>query len=337
MTPNLPSPSNRVRAIGLLSGGLDSLLAARVVLDQGIEVLAVSFESPFFTAARARVAAAAAGVPLRIVDFTPDILELVDHPRHGFGQGLNPCIDCHARMLCRADEIRRAEGYDFIFTGEVLNQRPMSQTNRTLKIVARDGGVEDVLVRPLSARVLPETEVERRGLIDRSRLLGLEGRSRRGHTEVAARMGITTLPTVSGGCCLAEPNFANRLRELRKHGSAQDLDAIRLLFHGRHFRLGEDVKLVVGRDEEDNAALEKLPLRGYVWLHATEGNGPTCLLSATANEAELTLAAAICAHYVKAAAHGPIRITVRMPDGSRHEEITTGPVDQAVFEARRIL
>jgi tRNA-uridine 2-sulfurtransferase len=154
---------------------------------------------------------------------------------------------------------------------------------------------------------------------------------------VAARFGITVLPTVTGGCCLAEPNFANRLRELRKHGAARDLDAIRLLFHGRHFRLSEDVKLVVGRDEGDNAALEKLSPRGYLWLHATEGNGPTCLLNATANEAEVALAASICAHYVKAAAHGPIRVTVRLPDGSRHEEITTGPVDQALFEARRIL
>ncbi len=337
MTPNPPSPPKRVRAIGLLSGGLDSLLAARVVQEQGIEVMALSFESPFFTAARARVAAAAAGVPLRIVDFTPDILGIVDHPRHGFGQGLNPCIDCHARMLQRADEIRRAEGFDFIFTGEVLNQRPMSQTNRTLKIVAKEGGVEEVLVRPLSAQVLPETEVERRGLIDRSRLLGIQGRSRRGHRAVAARFGITALPNVTGGCCLAEPNFANRLRELRKHGGARDLDAIRLLFHGRHFRLTEEIKLVVGRDQEDNAGIEKLNPRGYLWLHATEGNGPTCLLTATANDGEIALAASICAHYVKASAHGPIRVTVRLPDGSRHEERTTGPVDPALFKAMRIL
>ncbi len=337
MNVHPPSQPHRVRAIGLLSGGADSLLAARVVQDQGIEVLALCFESPFFSAARARTAAAAAGIPLRVVDFTPDILELVDHPPHGFGKGLNPCIDCHARMLHRADEIRRAEGYDFIFTGEVLNQRPMSQTNRTLKIVARDGGVEAVLVRPLSARVLPETEVERRGLIDRSRLLSLEGRSRRGHQAVAARFGITKLPSVAGGCHLTEPNFASRLRELRKHGGALDPDAIRLLFHGRHFRLSEDVKLIVGRDKEDNADLEKLAPRGYLWLHASEGNGPTCLLNATANEAEVKLATSICAHYIKAAAHQPIRITMRMPNGSRHEELIAGPLDQAVLQAIRIL
>jgi tRNA-specific 2-thiouridylase len=336
MTPDQPSRPP-IRAIGLISGGLDSLLAAHVVRDQGVEVLGLSFESPFFGSARAKVAAQAAGIPLRIVNFTSDILGLVEHPKHGFGQGLNPCIDCHARMLRRANEIRIAEGYDFLFTGEVLNQRPMSQTSRTLRIVAREAGVEDVLVRPLSARTLPESEVEKRGWLDRSRLLAIQGRSRRGHREVAARFGLTDLPKVSAGCCLAEPNFSRRLRELRKSGGIQDLDAVNLLFHGRHFRLNEDVKLIVGRNEEDNNDLEKLQPRGYLFLHATVENGPVCLLSATANEKETALAAAICARYVKAAAHGPVRFTLRMPDGSRHEELVASPVAQSEFEARRIL
>jgi hypothetical protein len=335
MTPE--PPTRPIRAIGLLSGGLDSLLAARVVRDQGVEVLGLSFESPFFGSARAKVAAAAAGIPLRIVDFTPDIIELVEHPKHGFGQGLNPCIDCHARMLRRANEIRIAEGYDFLFTGEVLNQRPMSQTSRTLRIVAREAGVEDVLVRPLSAQTLPESEVEKRGWLDRSRLLNIQGRSRRGHRAVADRFGLTELPKVSGGCCLAEPNFSNRLRDLRLHGTLHDLDAVRLLFHGRHFRLNDDVKLIVGRDQGDNEGIEKLSPRGYLCIHATEGNGPTCLLSATANEEELALACAIVARYIKASAQGPVRLTVRMPDGSRHEEMTASPVDEAEFQSRRIL
>ena len=336
MTAEPPAPSRRVRAIGLLSGGLDSMLAARVVSEQGVEVLALAFESPFFGAARARTAAAAAGVPLRVVDFTADILELVDHPRHGFGQGLNPCIDCHARMLKRADEIRRAEGYDFLFTGEVVNQRPMSQTPRALRIVAREAGVEDVLVRPLSARILPETEVERCGWLDRSRLLAIEGRSRRNHREVAARFGITHIPAVGGGCCLSEPNFSRRLKELRGQDGARDLDAIRLLFHGRHFRITDDIKLIVGRDQEDNAGLEKLSPRGYLWLHASEGNGPTCLLNASAREEETALAASICAYYIKPAAPGPVRITVRMPDGSRHEELAVPRAEAAAVEARLI-
>ncbi len=335
--PEAANPSRPVRAIGLISGGLDSLLAVRVVREQGIAVLAVSFESPFFHADRARRAADAAGVPLRVVDFTRDILELIDHPRHGFGQGLNPCIDCHARMLRRADEIRRAEGYDFLFTGEVLDQRPMSQTNRTLKLVAQEGGVEEVLVRPLSAQVLPESAVERRGWIDRARLLGLRGRSRRGHREVAARYGITDLPAVAGGCCLAEPNFAARLRELRRHGESGDLDAIRLLFHGRHFRLSPEIKFIVGRDEADNAALERLRPRGYLLLHAAEGNGPTCLLQATANDRELAEAAAILARYLKAAARGPVRIAVRMPDESREEALTASPMPDDLFQRKRIL
>jgi hypothetical protein len=335
MTPG--TPEQPVRAIGLLSGGLDSLLAARLVRDQGVEVLALAFESPFFTAARARKAASLAGVPLRIVDFTRDILDLIEHPRHGFGAGLNPCIDCHARMLRRADEIRKAEGFDFLFTGEILNQRPMSQTHRALKIVAAEAGVEEVLVRPLSALVLPETPVEKRGLLDRSRLLGLNGRTRKGHREVIARFGITEVPTVSGGCCLAEPNFSRRLRDVRLHEGVHDLDAVRLLFYGRHFRLGDAVKLVVGRDQADNDALEQFSPRGYLWIHATEGNGPTCLLNATADDEELALACSIVAYYIKASANGPVRLTVRMPDGSRHEERLASPVDDAEFQARRVI
>jgi tRNA-specific 2-thiouridylase len=333
MTPE--TTTRPVRAIGLLSGGLDSLLAARLVRDQGIEVLGLSFESPFFSAARARVAAAAAGIPLRVIDFTLDIADLIDHPRHGFGAGLNPCIDCHARMLLRANALREAEGYDFLFTGEILNQRPMSQTHRALKLVAAEGGVEDVLVRPLCALALPESPVEKRGLIDRARLLALNGRSRKGHREVAARFGITAIPAVSGGCCLAEPNFARRLRDLRAHESVHDLAAVKLLFHGRHFRLGDDVKLIVGRDQADNEALEALNPRGYLWIQAAVGNGPTCLLNATASEEELALACAIAARYVKAA--GPVRLTVRMPDGSRHEEVTAAAVDEAEFLARRVV
>ena len=330
-------PSSRpLRALGLLSGGLDSLLAARLIRDQGVEVQGLAFESSFFTAERARRAAAAAGVPLRVVDFTRDILELVDHPPHGFGAGLNPCIDCHARMFRRAGEILRAEGFDFLFTGEILNQRPMSQTRRALDLIAREAGVEDVLVRPLSALRLPESEVEKRGLLDRARLLGLEGRSRRDHRELAARFGLNELPAVSGGCCLAEPNFARRLRDLRAHEGVADLDAVKLLFRGRHFRLAADIKLIVGRDQADNEALEALNPRGYLWIQAAEGNGPTAFLHAAATDDELDLACALTAHYVKAGAQGPVRFTVRTPDGARDEERTVARNDRSELLARLI-
>jgi tRNA-specific 2-thiouridylase len=154
---------------------------------------------------------------------------------------------------------------------------------------------------------------------------------------VAARFGITEIPAVSGGCCLAEPNFSRRLRDLRLHEGVHDLDAVKLLFHGRHFRLNDGIKFIIGRDEADNTALENLRPHGYLWIHATEGNGPTCLLNATANAEELALACSIAARYVKASAQGPVRFTVRMPNASRHEELTASPVDEAEFLARRII
>lgn len=331
-----PPPTPPVRAIGLMSGGLDSLLAASLVRDQGVLVLGMAFESPFFSADRARAAAAAIDIPLQVVDFTPDILELLAHPPHGFGSGLNPCIDCHARMLRRADERRVAAGYDFLFTGELLNQRPMSQTRRSLDLVAREAGVAERLVRPLSAQRLPETEVERRGWLDRSRLLGLEGRSRRAHLELAARFGIRDIPPVAGGCCLAEPNFANRLRDLRCHGRLQDLEAVRLLFHGRHFRLGPTVKLVIGRNEADNAALLRLRPRTCFLLRPAEGNGPTALLDGAADAVQQAEAASLVARYLKAGRTGSARLAIAPPDGGAETLVTAAPMDEPRLLARAI-
>lgn len=286
-----------VRALVLMSGGLDSRLAACVLRAQGIAVTGVCFVSPFFEATKAREAAESLGLPLIVEDFTDDIIALVEHPKHGFGSHMNPCIDCHTAMLRRAGRIMERDGYRFLATGEVLNQRPMSQTRRNLEAVAAESGYPDSIVRPLSAQLLPETEPERRGWVDRSRLLALEGRSRKPQFALAAQYGLKDWPAAAGGCKLTEPNFAGRLRELKRHEGLRDLEAIQRLKMGRHFRLGPAVRLIVGRDAADDEALERAVRPEDIVLGPVDVPGPTALLTGTATEAEIACAAGICARY----------------------------------------
>lgn len=304
------------RALVLMSGGLDSRLAVCVLRDQGIEVTGLSFTSPFFGSANAEQAAGLLGVPLIVEDFTGDIVSLVEHPPHGFGSYMNPCIDCHTAMLRRAGRIMERDGFQLVATGEVLNQRPMSQNRRSLEIVARGSGCGDRVLRPLSAKLLPETEPERLGWVDRERLLALEGRSRRPQFALAERFGLKDWPEAAGGCKLTEPNFSGRLRDLRKHEGLKDIDAIRLLKLGRHFRLGPSVRAVIGRDAQDNAALEQAATDAYVVLQPVDVPGPTALIAAGAGEADVLRAAGIAARYCHAG-HDPVEFEIAGPSGKR--------------------
>ena len=318
----------QVRALSLLSGGLDSQLALCVLREQGVEVHGVSFDSPFFNIEPARAAAARLGVPLHVVDFTADIVELLRHPAHGFGRCMNPCIDCHGRMLRRAGELMARMGFDFLATGEVLNERPMSQNLRSLRVVAELSGCPELVVRPLSARLLPETRPEREGWLERGRLLALEGRSRKPQFDLALRYGIGEYPTPAGGCRLTEPNFSARLRELKQHEGLDDVRALRLLRLGRHFRLAPRVKLIVGRDAADNAALEALarPDDVVLWLESVPG--PAALLGPAADEALVATSAAICARYSDAPRGLPVEVCVRTGEGERRVSATAmAPAD----------
>ncbi len=260
------------RAIGLLSGGLDSMLAVRVLREQGVEVLALAFTTPFFDAARSERAAAQLGVPLRVKDITEAHLEVVLHPRYGWGSGLNPCIDCHALMLRVAGRMMEEEGFDFIFTGEVLGQRPMSQNRGSLNLVARLSGYPDHVLRPLSARLLEETKPEREGRVDRQRLLGLSGRGRKPQMELARHYGITDYPTPAGGCLLTDPIFSRRLKGLLAERGGLPPRLIELLKVGRQLRLDPHTRVIVGRRQEENERLHALfrPEEGD-WLLTAEG------------------------------------------------------------------
>ncbi|MFH1090308.1 MAG: tRNA 4-thiouridine(8) synthase ThiI [Pseudomonadota bacterium] len=287
---------------GIFSGGLDSLLSARVLADQGVEVRLLTFVTPFFGAEKALISGQALGLAPKIIDITPDHLQMLPHPKHGFGRFMNPCIDCHALMFRRAGEIMQQEGGDFLFSGEVLGQRPKSQNPRALTIVARESGFGDYILRPLSAVLLPPTRIELHGLVDRSKLLDLSGRSRKRQMALAEKFGLSEYPTPAGGCLLTDPIFSRRLAELLAHSPRLEAREVELLKWGRHFRLPHGHKLVVGRNQPENDILEQLSQPGDLVLKAADFPGPSVVFSPAGQDGQglrpdLDLAASITLSY----------------------------------------
>ncbi len=315
--------NRRIKALALLSGGLDSRLAVCVLKEQGIEVQGIVFESPFFGSEAAVAASQQLDVPLHIADFTGDIISLLDKPKHGFGSNMNPCVDCHARMLKRAGDMLAEFGCRFLATGEVLNERPMSQNRAMLALVARESGYGDMVVRPLSAGLLPETKAEKEGCVDRSRLLSLHGRSRKPQMELAQRYGLADFPTPAGGCRLTEPNFCRRLKDLKEHEGLNDTRLIHLLRVGRHFRLAGNVRLIVGRNESDNAALEQDVASGGLVMRVEGVPGPTAVLPLAADEETVRKGAAICARYSDSGPGRPVRVMIESAGGKKVIEVVS--------------
>lgn len=287
----------KAKALSLLSGGLDSILAVRVILDQEIEVTGISFVTPFFNASRSQRASQLLGIPLVVIDFTEEHLAMLAGPRYGYGKNMNPCIDCHALMLRKAGQRMEEMGLDFLFTGEVLGQRPMSQTRQSLSIVARLSGYEDLILRPLSAKLLPETKPEREGRVDRSRLLDIQGRGRKRQIAMAVEYGIREYSTPAGGCLLTDPVFSRRLKDLFAHAGSFPLRDVELLKTGRHFRLGPRTKLIVGRNQGENRVIQDLAEPEETLLRIRSFPGPLVLLTGEKDEETLRFAAAICARY----------------------------------------
>ncbi len=285
------------RGIALFSGGLDSILAALLVREQGVEVEALTFETPFFSAAKARAGARAASLPLTVRDITAEHLEMLKNPRYGYGRNMNPCIDCHALMLRIAGRMMEETGADFILTGEVLGQRPMSQNKQSLHVVAKHSGYEEYIVRPLSALLLPETKPEREGKLDRTRLLALQGRGRKAQMELADRYGVHDYPAPAGGCLLTDPIFSRRLRDLFHHAPDFRTRDIELLKHGRHFRIDGQHKVIVGRRRPDNEAIERLTEDGDAVLRTAQFPGPYTLVPYGGHEETRRVAASLCALY----------------------------------------
>lgn len=268
---------DKIKAVVLLSGGLDSILAVKLIQEQGIEVRGVNFKTPFFGLNKTLAVIKNLDLDLEIVDITQEVLEILRNPKHGFGKNMNPCIDCHALMFKKAGEYMNKIGASFILSGEVLGERPMSQNRNSLNIIERESGFEGRILRPLSALLLAESIPEKEGLVDRSRLLDISGRSRKKQMELAAKMGIDDYPSPAGGCKLTEPAFSKRLRDLFTQGSFS-LEDIELLKLGRHFRLSRNIKLVVGRNKEENEQLLNFFQDEDFLFKAKSLKGPVSLL-----------------------------------------------------------
>ncbi|MEW6665887.1 MAG: tRNA 4-thiouridine(8) synthase ThiI [Thermodesulfobacteriota bacterium] len=267
-----------MKALAVFSGGLDSMLAAELVRAQDIEVLGLFFETPFFTSLRPLKSAAAIHLPLKVIDITGIHLEMVKNPRHGYGSRMNPCIDCHALMLAEAGKRLEQEGARFLITGEVLGQRPMSQNRGALTVVARESGFEGLILRPLSARLLPATVPEQSGWVKREELMAFSGRSRKPQMRLAEVFGIRDYPSPAGGCLLTDVTFSRRLKDLLSSQSTLEVRELELLKVGRHFRTGPGTKVVVGRNQEENEAICMLAKEGDLLLRTVTVPGPTVLV-----------------------------------------------------------
>jgi len=267
----------KIKVLLLLSGGLDSILAVRLLQKQGIEVTGISFVSYFFNEKAAQEAAAKLGINLKVVDFSDEHLALVKNPKYGYGKAANPCIDCHALMLKKAKEIIEKEKFTLVATGEVLGERPLSQNRRALDLVEKESGLKGYLLRPLSAKLLPPTVPEQEGLIDRTKLLDIQGRSRKRQIALAKEWGIKDYPTPAGGCILTDLEFARKLKKLLKKWPDAGGEEMALLRIGRHFWV-EDNEIVVGRNKEENEKLKKLSEKGDILIKAEGFPGPTILI-----------------------------------------------------------
>ncbi len=274
------------------------MLAVCLMKKQGIAVDGIVFTSTFYDLTTALKSAKQLGINLIQKDFTTDIIGLIKDPPHGFGKGINPCIDCHALMFKRAGEYMKENGYDFLCTGEVLNERPMSQNKKSLRVVAETSSFGDYLLRPLSAKILPPTQMEIDGIVDREQLEDLQGRGRKRQMAMAKDFGLTSYPSPAGGCKLTEPSFAKRMKDLKEHEGINNLKNIDFLKIGRHFRFIDGTKLIVGRNHSDNeyiiANVNKA--ENYI-LHAANVKGPFAILPKKSSPESLELACSICARY----------------------------------------
>lgn len=289
-----------MKAVGLFSGGLDSALAIKLVQEQGIDVTALNFIGPFCTCIKEGCSimglANKLGVKIKLMNKGKDYLRIVRHPKHGYGKNLNPCIDCKIYILKKAKQYANRIGAKFVFTGEVLGQRPMSQHYKTLMLIEKEAGLKGKVVRPLCAGLLAPTEAEKKEWIDRKKLLKFKGRTRTPQLDLAKKFKIDGFLCGGSGCRLTEKEYANKLKDLLKHKKRISINDISLLRFGRHFRYRKN-KIVVGRNEFENNQLLKLKQRTDLIFEVKDYMGPTTLLKGKPDKKAVRLAASLTAAY----------------------------------------
>ncbi|MEW6412312.1 MAG: hypothetical protein AB1483_07540 [Candidatus Zixiibacteriota bacterium] len=324
---------HRGHAIALFSGGLDSALAVLLMLDQNIKVTALTFMTHFGCDIGDRSScgsdpyptAEKYGFDVKLMHLGQKFIDIVENPRYGRGKNMNPCTDCRILMLTEARQFMEVAGADFVVTGEVLGQRPMSQVRNKLNLTEKQSGLKGKLLRPLSAKLLPPTEAELNGIVDREKLEAISGRSRKRQLQLADNYGLDDYPSPAAGCLLTDAGYSNRLRDLLAHSEKLTFDDLNLLRVGRHFRLDTDTKLVVGRNESDNNRLMALKRPHHVHLEALNIGSPVALLIGNASEENLRKAAMITARYTSARKEVSVEVSVLNDLSSR--KISVAPAD----------
>jgi len=319
-----------MKAICVFSGGLDSILAASLIRAQGIDVLALFFETPFFSPQRAEKSATAIDLPFKVVNITERHLKVVKNPKHGYGGNMNPCIDCHALMFRIAGEMLGQENSGFIITGEVLGQRPMSQNRKSLNIVASESGYEDLILRPLSAKCLTPTIPEEKGWVKRDLLMDFQGRTRKPQIKMAKDLNIKDFPAPAGGCLLTEKGFSRRLKDLLTLQEDPEIREIELLRLGRHFRISPHAKLVVGRNKKENEIIHSLSAGQDIILTSANRPGPTVLGLGDFTQESIDLAAGITAAYSDS--EEGKTTTVRLKRKKNEEILTSKSLNKKMFK-----
>jgi hypothetical protein len=331
----------KIKAVALYSGGLDSTLAIKLIQKQGIDVLALHFYTGFcITETKRRRGekkpdgshyinpalkyAAKYGFPIEIVDISDEYFHIIQNPKYGYGANINPCIDCRALMYKKAKEIMDKIGAHFIISGEVLNQRPMSQHLQAMKIIEREAGVEGLVLKPLSAKLLPPTIPELKGWVDRDKLESISGRSRKRQMELAKELGIDEYEQPAGGCCyLTDENFARKYKETISIKGNISREELTLLTIGRHFRLPTKTKVIISRNEGEGKFLRGFKNR--YWFFEPEGKGALALASPIEErdltEDEIKEIANLVARYSKTNENGEINVIYSSPEGRIQDKI----------------
>lgn len=333
----------KMRALALLSGGLDSTLAVRALLNQGIDIVALNFATPFCLCNRrngcrslAKEVSEKFGLELKTIALFDEYIEIVRNPRYGYGSNLNPCIDCRILMLRRARSLMEELSASFVVTGEVLGQRPMSQHKRALQIIEKESGLIGLILRPLSAKLLPVSIPEKEGWVSRERLLEISGRSRKPQMALARDYGIRDYPCSAGGCLLTDPGFTRRMKDLITYSAELTLNDIALLKLGRHFRLSRQAKLVVGRNEQENDRLERLKRAGDISVFAEQVNGPLAIGRGEFSEEAAVLACRIVARYCDDSQEKEVMIAIQDSAGSRTKLVPVAKAGEELLNGLRV-
>jgi tRNA U34 2-thiouridine synthase MnmA/TrmU len=321
------------KVVALLSGGLDSQLAIKMMQEQGFDVSAVAIKTPFcdFDCGRGcgfeiRERADDLDVNLKTVYLGDEYIEMLKHPKHGIGAGFNPCIDCRSMMFDAAKKHMEEIGAEFIISGEVLGQRPMSQHAPALRTIENESDLVGKIVRPLSAALLPETDPEKDGLIKRENLGMIRGRTRRGQLDMAKKYGIENPPNAGGGCLLTEPHFGIKAKDLFSHTKNPTINDIDLLKIGRHFRLDEETKFIVGRNKDENEMIKAIALPGDILLEAKDFVGPVSILRGSNAKQHLKFASSITLRYSDAPNNEQVIVSIR--DNDLVEEIASKSAEE---------